>query len=370
MDLPDRTQLVTVARRFIKAATFQNPAIRINPAVLDVPGSDLNLAVGQCAVMGEALTASWAKCARGLFVDTARDDQLDRIVYDRFGILRKPANQATADLTLARPTFAGAGGTIPAGNRITTAAGSIFSLQTDVVFGATDLSKPGSAIAQIAGPTQNVPLGALNAFVDAPFDTTITVTNAPAAGGTNRESDAALRARARVFFLTIRRGILPAIQYGATTVPGVSVATAFEIVNPGTALPAGAVELIVADDSGAASGDMLQNVIDVMLQFRGAGIPVFVTGGSVVFQPITYHLTFSSGVDTSAKTEETRAVASAMTQFLSPGQTLLESALLSAPAAVPGVIVTKGTLVDPIGDVVPASNDIIIRVRPQDITFV
>jgi uncharacterized phage protein gp47/JayE len=369
MDLPSRQDLFAVARRFMKGLQAQNKT-RVNVALVDVEGSDLNLQVGQASVMGEAIVAAWAKCARGLFVDTARDDQLDRIVFDRFGILRKPANAATVDVILIRPTFAAGGGTIPAGTRMTTAAGSIFALQTDVVFGATDLFRGGEGVAQIVGSTQNIPVLTLTAFVDQPFDPTITVTNfTPAAGGTDRESDASLRSRARTFFLTLRRGILAAIQFGATTVDGVSVATAFEIVNLGNALPAGAVELIIADDNGNASGAMLQAVKDVLLQYRAAGIPVFVQGGTVQFEPVVYRLAFQSGIDTVAASEEVRAVMVAFAQFLRPGQPLLESDVAGAARAVPGVIVGAGSVVAPVGDVIPVTNDVIIRVRPQDVTF-
>lgn len=367
MDLPSRTDLFAVGRRYVKTQT----GLRINPAVIDVPGSDANLQIGSSSMMGEALVAAWAKCSRGLFVSTAVGDQLDRIVFDRFGITRKPANAATADVLLARPTFAAAGGTVPAGTRITTAAGSIFALQTDVVFGATDLSRTGSAVANVVGPTQNVPVDTLKTFIDQPFDTTIAVTNPedPAAGGTDVESDAQLRGRARTFFLTLRRAILAAIQYAATLVPGVSVATAFEIVNPGSALPAGAVEVIIADDNGNASGAMIQAVVDILLGFRAAGIPVFVFSGNVIFESVIFRLAFDTGIDTVAASEEVRAVAVAFSQFMRPGQSLLESDLSACARAVPGVIYRSDSLVAPVGDVVPTSNTTLIRIRPQDVSF-
>lgn len=367
MDLPNRTDLFTVGRRYIKTASNT----RINKALVDVDGSNINLEVGTAAVMGEALTASWAACARDLFVDTAQGPGLDRICYDRFGILRKPANPASVSLTLARPTFAGGGGTVNAGARVTTADGSVFALATDAVFGGADLTKTVTAIAQVVGPTQNAPAGSLTAWIDQPFDATITVTNPlAAAGGTDVEVDASLRARARTFFLTLRRGILAAIQYCATLVPGVSVSTAFEIENPGQGLPAGAVQLVIADDDGNASPTMIQGVVDILLQFRAAGIPVFVVGGTVVFEPVTYKLAFTSGIDTVAAAEQVRAIAVAFTQFLRPGQTLLESDLIAAARAVPGVIVNSDSLVAPVGDVVPVTNDVIIRIRPQDVSFV
>jgi uncharacterized phage protein gp47/JayE len=366
MDLPDRNDLFAVGRRYIKTA----PNTRINPIVVDVPGSDVNLVVGSGALQGEAIVAAFAKCVRGLFIGTAKGDQLDRIIYDRFGITRKPASAATVDVILIRPTFAGGGGTIPAGTRMTTASGSIFALQTDVVFGATDIFRGGEGVAQIVGPTQNIPVLTLTAFVDQPFDATITVTNfTPAAGGTDAENDPTFRGRAYQFFQVLRRGILGAIQFGATTVAGVTVSTAFEIVNPGTALPAGAVQLVIADDNGNASTAMIQAVIDAMLTFRAGGIPVFVTGGTVQFVQGIYKLAFAAGIDTVAAAEEVRAAAVAIAQFKRPGETLLESDWKAAARAVPGVIVRADSLVAPVGDVVPASNNVLLRVRPQDVSF-
>lgn len=372
MDLPDRSDLVVVAREYIRGQAMLNPGLRVNPALVDVDGSNLNLDVGSSAVMGEALTASWAACARDLFLGTAEGPGLDRYVFERMGgMTRKSSAPASVALTLARPTFTAGGGVVNASARVTTPGGSIFALQTDVTFGATDLTQPAVGIAQVVGPTQNVPVNTLTAWLDQPFDSTITVTNPQAAaGGTNNENDAQLRARAAVFFLTIRRAIIQAIQFAATTVPGVTVATAFEILNPGSGYPAAAVELIIADDTGGASPTMIQGVVDALLQFRAAGIPVFVSGGDVVFEPVTYHLSFASGIDTVAATAQVRAVASAFSQFLRPGQALLRSNLLAAASAVPGTIVGDDALPVPVGDIVPVTNSTIIRVRPQDVSFV
>lgn len=366
-DLPNRQDLFAIGRQYVKGV----PNTRINPAIIDVPGSDVNLALGSSSLMGEALSAAWARCMRGLFIDTAMGDELDRIAYDHFGITRKPASAADAGVTLARPTAAAGGGVVAAGTRITTPSGSVFALVTDVVFGATDLVvDTGDAVAQIVGPTQNVAAGALTAFQDQPFDPSITATNpGPAAGGTDVENDPQFRGRIRSYYLTLRRGTLGAIQYAATTVAGVSVSNAFEIENPGSGLPAGAVELIIADDNGNASPTMLQNVRNILLQFRAAGIPVFLSGGLVVFEQVVYALDFTTGIDTVGASNEVRSVAVAMTQFLAPGQTLYRSDLLAAARAVPGTLVGAGSLSVPVGDIVPATNSTIIRVRPQDISF-
>jgi uncharacterized phage protein gp47/JayE len=384
-DLPSRQDLFAAGRLYIKQQGLITPSLRITPAIADVPGSDVNIVLGTSSLMGEQLTAAWVKCMKQLFIQTATGAGLDRKVYDNFGnqMARKPANAATVDTTLRRPTFGAGGGTVNAGARFQTPSGSIFSLQTDVTFGATDLVQPGEGFAAIVGPTQNVPANTLTSWLDQPFDPSITITNpTPAAGGTSAESDAQLRGRALVFFLSIRRGILAAIQFGATNgdsinpgnplpnpINGVSIATAYEIVNPGNALPAGAVQLIIGDDNGNASAAMIQSVKDAQLGYRCAGIPVFVSGGQVVFEQVIYQLDFASGINTQKAAAQVAAVAVAITQFNQPGQPLLRSDLLAAARAVPGVIVTDQSLVAPVGDVIPTSNQTILRVRLQDVSF-
>lgn len=378
-DLPSRAQIFAAGRAYVKQQALINPNVRITPAIVDVAGSDVNLLLGIGSVMGEQLTASFVKCMSSLFVSTARGAALDRKIYDNFQITRNPANAATADLVLQRPTFTAGGGTILAGSRITTPGGNIFSLQTDVPFGATDLEQPASGYAAIVGPDQNVIKNTLTAWVDPPFDGTITVKNpGPAAGGTLGESDDQFKARALSYFLSIRRGILAAIQAAATTIDpsnpnktlrGVTIATAYEIINPGTALPAGAVQLIIGDDNGNASQAMVQAVIDNLLFFRSAGIPVFVSGGQVQFEQVIYSLDFAAGTDTVGASQQVAAVVVAITQFNKPGQNLLRSSLLAAAKAVPGVIVPAGAVVAPVGDVVPPNINTILRVRQQDVSF-
>jgi hypothetical protein len=378
-DLPTRAQIFSAGRAYVKQQALINANVRITPAIVDVAGSDVNLLLGTGSVMGEQLTAAFAKCMQALFIGTARGAALDRVIYDRFQITRNPSNAATVDLVLQRPTDGAGGGVLAAGSRITTPGGNVFSLQTDITFGATDLIQPAEGFAAIVGPDQNVLAGTLTAWIDSPFDSTITVTNpGPAAGGTAGESDDQFKGRALAYFLSIRRGILAAIQVAATTLDpsnpsksllGVSIATAYEIVNPGNALPAGAVQLIIGDDNGNASQAMVQAVINNLLFFRSAGIPVFVSGGQVQFEQVIYDLEFAAGIDTVAASQQVAAVAVAITQFNQPGQNLLRSSLFSAARAVPGVIVPATAVVAPVGDVVPPNINTILRVRQQDISF-
>jgi uncharacterized phage protein gp47/JayE len=366
-DLPDRQELFRVFRRSI--VTAPNP--RINPAVVDIPGSDLNLIGGAVSLAGENVVSAYADCSAGNWSDTATDDKLDRLAYDRYGLLRKPANAATCLLTLTRPTPGLATpGTYAAGSRVQTPQGIVFSTSTDAVFGNFDTTVQVLATDIETGPDGNVSPGALNQFVDAPFDPTLTVTNAGAAGGTDPETDAQFRGRIRGFFPTLRRGVLGAIEFGARQVPGVAVATAIEVLNPTSGFPAAIVQLIVADSDGGSSPALLQAVRDELLTFRAAGIPVIVVGGVVVNELVTWRVAFETGVNSQLASAQIRAITVAVAQNLSPGQTLLRSSLIAGARAVQGAIVSAGSLVVPVGDIVPTDIHKLIRIRPQDIVFV
>lgn len=367
MDLPNRNDLFRVGRRSIVIT----PGLQINPKVIDTEGSDVNIFLGASSLQGEEVVAAFADCLRGLFVETAEGSALDRVAFDRYQITRLPAAPATVDLTLTH--VAGVAGTVPAGTRITTAEGTQFSIDADVVFTVADASRPGTATALVSGPGGNVQTGTLTRFVDQPFDAAMTVTNpANAAGGVDSESDTEFRSRILGFFQTVRRGTLGAIEFGARQVPGVAVARAIEIENlcAGLPLPACEVELIVADRNGGFSTPMLQAVEDILLTFRAAGIPVIVTGGVPQYEPVTWDIDFETGVDQARVADEIRAVTVAVAQFLRPGEILYRSSLIAGARAIPGAIVRDDSLVVPVGDTVPTDTHKLIRIKSDAITFI
>lgn len=374
---PTANELFQVGRR----AVVTTPGTKINPAVVDVPGSNINLAVGTAAVLGQEIVKRGADAMRGAFIDSARGAQLDRVVFDRTGLLRFSATPATWDLMLTRPAGPPAPGTYPAGSRITAPDGTQYGTNADVVFGPGDRSLPVSVTALVAGDAGNLPGSTPLAFVDQPFDTTLTVAPAldafgalkTAAGGTETETDIQLIGRVRGFFPTLRRGVLEAIQFGALQVDGVAVATATEIINPFSGFPAAFVQLVIGDRNGAASSTMIQDVIDTLLEFRAGGIPVQVLGGQVINVSVVWKLAFLTGFDEQLATARVRAVTVALAQFLPPGPeggTLYRSSLIAAARSVPGVIVAEDGLAFPLGDLVPADPTTMIRVLSTSVTFV
>lgn len=366
--LPSRADLFAAFRRSLVIS----PTPRINPSVVDIAGSDLNLVAGGVSLMGEEIVAAVAACMLGLWVDTATGAALDRVAFDRTGLTRFPATPARIDLTLARPA-AGAGGTVSAGTRVQTTDGTQFSTDIDVVFAPADTTKTVTGTALVAGPDGNVGASLVTVFADAVFDATLTVTNPNgAAGGADAELDPAFRGRIRRFWPTIRRGTLGAIEFGALQVPGVAVARAIEIANVDTGFPAAFVQLVIADEDGASTGALETAVANALLEFRAGGIPVQVIGGELVSPSpvIQWQLAFESGVDQVLAAAQVRAMSVAVASNLPPGVPLFRAALFAAARAVSGVIVSDTSLVQPIGDIVPAEPHLLIRIRPQDVYFI
>jgi uncharacterized phage protein gp47/JayE len=365
-DLPTRADLFQSARRSILASN----APRVNPKVVDVDGSNLNLIANSAAVVGEELSRAFQGCVQGLFGETARRAKLDRYVMDRTGgqLPRKDAKGATVALTLSRPNAVGGVGVVPVGTRVTTASGVIFSLDADVPFGIADVSVAGNATCSFTGPGGRVAAGLVNKFVDTPFDGTIVVTNAASAGGVDEEDDVRYFGRYLGFFPTIRRGVEAAIRQAALVVAGVEIATVVEVIST-TGMPAAFGQLVVGDSDGNSSPAMLQSVRDSLLGFRALGIPISVLGGVIAYQPVTWqNLAYLSGYDSLSVQASLKAVTAALTQFLNPNQVLYRSDLIAAAKSVPGLVLSSNSLSVPAGDIVPISTSTILRTRQSDVT--
>jgi hypothetical protein len=118
---------------------------------------------------------------------------------------------------------------------------------------------------------------------------------------------------------------------------------------------------------------MITAVSDMLLNYRAAGITVVVLGGTVFYQSIQWHPTFLAGYNESLIRDRLRAVFVAVAQFLPPGPErggLLASSLISAARRIPGLVVTDASLAYPLGDVIPTSQEQMIRVLPEAVTFV
>lgn len=357
-DLPSRTDLFNVfADEILTRARSRSTGQQITASEIFTPGSDINLIGAGGSAMAEEVMRQLGRSTKALTLSGAQGDEVDRWVFDNYGdrLPRKTAAAARATITLARPTGAFGGFTYGRGSRVTTPGGVQFETQAAAVFTGTAVG-PVSVVARAvnAGTAGNVAANTITRFISQPADPTTTVTNVqPAAGGDATETDAAYKARAANFLLSLAKGTLPAIEFGAETVAGIRQASAIEELD-GLGVLTGRVFLFIADANGQANNALIAEVESALREFRTAGIPVIVVGGTPVFQTITYRLSFETGIDTVIAFDQVRQITVARVNQLAPQEPLRRSMLFEIARSVPGVIVPADAIVVPAGDVVPA----------------
>jgi uncharacterized phage protein gp47/JayE len=363
MDRPTYSDLFQVARNQLLIA---NPRL----TAVDREGSDANALVASIAAVGDEVSQQVAYVAAASFLDTAQGTALDRLVFDRYGLVRKPAAAALG--TVQFTSAAGAASTfgIPENTLLTTSDGVQFQTTEPVTFpiGSNGpISAPVRSV--LAGATQQVRAGTIVAVVSpiggAPAD--LAVTNALAtSGAADPESDNELRERARRFFTTVQRGTLAAIEQAARSVPGVRYATAFEDVDQFGA-QSGYVSLVVTDQYTdtlatlsvvppayeAQSQVLAQQVALAVDQARAAGIYVATLVAQVVLQPVTLRLRVKAGYDSAAVALQARAVCVQVVNALPPGAELTVAALESALANVQGLYFVGDEVIVPAATIAP-----------------
>jgi uncharacterized phage protein gp47/JayE len=348
VDFPTFRQLFQSGRAEILAT----PGNRVPATVIDRDGSTVNVLVASSAAMGDELARQAVTAFRATFVDTASGQDLDRLAFDRFNLLRKPAAPTIGQVTITRPA-PGPVGTLPAGHRIRDPqSGITVELTSAVSFAGADTSKTGNVRGLVAGAGQDLLAGRLTQFVDAPFDSTLRATNAaPTTGSGDAETDPAFRDRIRLFFTASQKGTIAAIQLGALSVVGVDKVTVIEVIDTdGT--PARLVECFVADVAGNVNQTLADAVKDALVDFRAAGINVIVPVSTAQFVDIELELSFQAGVDTLAAETAAKDAVVVFVNSLRPGQTLTVSGIAAAVLQIQGI--TNVIVRVPVGDLVPA----------------
>lgn len=248
------------------------------------------------AAMADAAVRFSAQAFKATFIDLAEGDDLTALVDDHLNLPRQQATAAQVTLAFSR-TSAGGAGTIAAGTIVATAIAADgseqrFAVDNNVGVGAgANGPFTATATAVTDGRAGNVAAAAITRIVDALFDTTFSVTNAAAAGGGNdQESDPQLRQRARTFWSTLRRGTLAALEFGALTVASVRTARAIED-------PTGLVTVLVADEDGNSTAQMVTDVETALEAWRSAGVVVTVIGGTRLPVGVFVYLILRDGVD-------------------------------------------------------------------------
>ena len=371
-DLPTRLALYELGRQYIITH-----ARKIDPSQVDVAGSDANLYVGSQSYVGHAVVRQLGERVNALLLDGCDNEDLDRWVFDNLNglIVRKGACAAVATVQFSRATATVGAGTIPAGTVVKSGDGIEYVTLADATFGALQLSATATVRATQAGHSYQVGRYQLRTFANlaAIFDSSMLVDNAdPAAGGEDVEGDDKLRERARALPGQLRRGTLGAIEFGASSVVGVTSAMAMEVYDSLTpAMLTKVVVLYIADSSGV-SNLALGNAVQVALgEWRAAGIQVVVSNSVPELTQVQLHLGFSGSVDTVALTAEVAAAVVSYVNSLGVNQPLLRNALgtVLTRFTSAGLVASAGSVVSPAGDLYPTTG-YTLRMRPEDVVLV
>ena len=349
---------------------------RLRRDIAERPGSDVNILLASMAgaadeVMGQNLLAQAA-----LYIDSAQGDDLDRLLYDRYGLLRKQAAPSAGYIELTT--------TIPNPTAFSIPTGTLFSSSDGLEFGSVGvITFPALSVGPItvliqsslAGISQQAQIGTITSIVStivgAPSDL-VCINSQATAGAGDAEDDTSFRDRGRRFFTSVSKATKKALETAALNVPGVITAVAFELF---TLLgeQGKQVEIVISDSfttvlmslnptppTYQVQAQALAAIVQASLdEVRAYGIEVRVIVAVVVLQPIRLQLTFEAGADTTAVTSRARGVVLATVNALQPGVSLTVQSIIDALSTVPGLVITGGEVIVPQGTVVPDTLQVI-----------
>lgn len=360
-DLPTRADLFNVgADELFARSAARAPGQRVSPEEVYTEGSDINMVLAGASAMAEEVQRAAMLRSREQLLDGAEGCALDRLCAERSNgeVVRLQATPAIGNVAITR-TDTSAGRVYAVGERVRGDNGVEFEITAAVTLA---ISNPGpvtaSVRARVVGTAGNLDAGTVNGFAQPQVDGSVCTNAQPMAGGDGQETDGRLRGRMRDFYRGVRRGTGPAIEFGARTVPGVRLATAVEEVND-LGQETGIVNLYISDAAGRANSALAAAVRLALREYRGAGVYVFVVASTPRYVSIVYRLRFATGVDSRLAFDAVRQRAVVSVNSLAPQATLELSMLTEAARAVPGVIVLQDAIVAPVGDVIPATGEVI-----------
>lgn len=371
MDFPTRQDLFRAARDEVLRLNGQ-----LTREAVERAGSDANIILNAAVAAAEEVVGTLIDLCAGQFLDSAEDEALDRLVFDRYGLLRKQPAAALGTVEFTTVAANPVAFTIAAGTILSTAEGIQFvtTLATSFSAGSTGpVYVPVRSV--LAGADQQASIGTITSIISSiggsPGDLAVNNTVATA-GADNEESNSSLRDRARRFFTASQRGTIGAIESAALATPGVNRASAVEVLDS-SGRPGRFVQLIVSDrfaealaslgvgdpSFDAQSQQLGQQVFFNLGEFRPAGTFIQVIVAQVILQSVQLQLTFAAGVNADTVALEARAVIVNFINELQPGESFVPADAVEALRNVSGLIITEDEIQSPLGTVVPAPTQVI-----------
>lgn len=371
-DFPTRQDLFRVARDEVLLRNGQ-----LTRATVERGGSDANILANLAVAAGDEVIGQLIDVCAGVFLNSSRGTRLDRLLFDRYGLIRKPAAPSLGTAVFSTTVMVGSAFTIPAGTTVATSDGIEFLTTLDTSFPAGSSGPVFVPIRSIlAGADQTASIGAITSIVSTipgqPTDLVVTNSSATA-GADDEELDESFRDRGRRFFTTAQRGTIGALEIAGLAFPGVNKASAIEVLDA-TGRPARFVQLIIADrftDALANLGvtdptydtqsqQLAQQVFLSLSNVRAGGMFVQVIVGQVILQSVQLQLTFSAGVNADVVALQARAAIVNYINLLSPGQSFVpDEAIENALRSITGLIITGDEIVTPAGTVVPKATQVL-----------
>jgi len=287
-----------------------------NPGLVDFREGSVNDAVaGAGALLAEEVIRVVLDRFSELFFATAEGAALDALLLDRLNETRHPATAAIGTVQWTRDV-AGAY-TIPLGTTFTRTVGgeTLTFLSTSAVeMGVADTVVNVPVEASALGRASNVPSGVIAITDTAAEDPGATAAHAqPMAGGAPQETDDQVRERVKNLYTSQRRGTVPALKTGATSVPGVSFATVVEDFDNG-------VVYIYVGDVDAMGNDALAALVDAeIVNWRSAGQRVVVLGAAPEVVPLVLEIIVKAGTDQAQASADIKDSVVAYGASLGPG---------------------------------------------------
>ena len=333
----------------------------IDPAKVLIDGSNSNCFVGSTSVMGDAVMRQLLYQINRTFLDGCQGEDLDRWGWDRYQQTRKGASVALGQLRVYRASVTAGAGSVPIGTALKTRGGAQYVTTTVLSLGPSQYTAYCSVRASQAGKAPEVGKNQIVAFAQpgSLFDPSLQCNNdETTAGGENAEDDDTFKARLRKFWLTARRGVLSAIEQGATSVSGVVSARAIEALTTigDRPMPARLIQLYIADSSGVASAELATLVQQNLEDYRAGGIPVIVYQGQPLLVGLAFAIAFAAGANTASLRTAIQAAVFEFVNSHGVNDTLRVGDLFAVLTRFKsaGALVNQNSIVVPAGDLVPA----------------
>lgn len=310
---------------------------------------------------------------------TSTGADLDSWVAD-YGLdpVRLSGTVATGSVTFSRNS-ATLPAVIPVGATIDTSDGArtfaVTAGSTNIRWSATDngyvmpvgvLSVTVPVADQSVGTAGNIAANSLTRLTVAIPYVDFVTNPTPFLNGTDEETDEALRARFVAYLGSLARGTIAAIQYAATSVPGVTSCTVVENKEVVSGNPAPGFFYVVIDDgTGTPSDNLVNLVVTEVNKYRSAGINYTVRKPSIRPVTVTADIIVSYSYTLATVKAEAEAAVASYISSLGIGETLYAAKIVQIIFDSSEGILNVANL-SLTADVVPFPYEII---RPTTITI-